>query len=693
MSLQDHNWQSYYPGDTDAVEEVFVPALRKCSRYHRISGDFSSSVLSVLAPGLEGFVERGGKIRLMVGLELFEEDLEAIQNGQQEDVIREKLDWKKLREGQPDVVRETLAWLIANDILDMKVGAVTDEFGNMRTSEYGQWHQKIAVFEDESEDMIGMAGSPNASFKALRRNRESLSLHSSWQDGPGESRAAYDIKDEFDQLWANNASDAEVMEIPEALRADMIEPVPHGEPDWDNVTSYSHNYGNDIEPYPYQKEALSELSSNNNRLLIKHATGTGKTWTSLFGVQRIASPSDVVVVMTPTKDLVRQWVSEENIGKFFAESTIIPCSSDFNWKKRLYNQLHEDRESPLFVVSTMHPETAEVVFDYIEKSTEPDERLLVADEVHNLGAPMIRGTVSDFDAGKARIGLSATPFRNDGGDQFITDYFGENVHEITIEEAIEEYEVLSPYKYKLHVVSLSKDERREYAERSSEISHLYHKYRGDENESILSVANRYYDLQNEIFDRADILKECSEKTDLTREIFDTVGTKTIIFCNTTNHTRGIQQKLSQDSTRMVQPFLGEYSDKKRQRYLEYFEEGTIDTLVSIDCLTEGIDVPACDSAILVANSSSTRESVQRRGRVLRESEGEGVAEIHDFITLPVKEARLNSADLESHEVRLVNRELDRVERMNEAAKNSASNNIKIIDLRSTVRKHESNDKN
>ena len=78
MSLQDHNWQSYYPGDTDAVEEVFVPALRKCSRYHRISGDFSSSVLSVLAPGLEGFVERGGEIRLMVGLELLEEDLEAI---------------------------------------------------------------------------------------------------------------------------------------------------------------------------------------------------------------------------------------------------------------------------------------------------------------------------------------------------------------------------------------------------------------------------------------------------------------------------------------------------------------------------------------------------------------------------------------------------------------------------------------
>lgn len=693
MSLQDHNWQSYYPGDADAVEEVFVPALRESLRYYRISGDFSSSVLSVLAPGLEEFVNRGGKIQLMIGLELFEGDLEAILDGQQEDIIRDKLNWEELKRGQPEVVRETLAWLIANNILEIRVGAVTDEFGNMRTSEYGQWHQKIAVFEDDEDDMIAMAGSPNASFKALRRNRESLSLHSSWQNGPGEARAVHDIKDEFDLLWKNDAADAEVMDIPDALREDMIDPVSQEEPDWDAVTSYGHDYGEAIEPYSYQEEALNELVSNNNRLLIKHATGTGKTWTSLFGVQRIADRNDLVVVMTPTKDLVRQWISEDNIAKFFPDSRIIPCSSDFNWKKRLYNQLHVDRDHPLFVVSTMHPETAEVVFKHIQKATEPKERLLVADEVHNLGAPMIRSTVSDFDAGKARIGLSATPFRDDEGDEFITDYFGDQVHEVTIEEAIEKYKVLSPYNYELHVVSLSEDEREEYAERSSEISHLYHKYRSDKEEGLLSVANRYYDLQNEIFDRADILKECSEKTDVTREIFDSIGSKTILFCNTKSHTRSIHKKLSHDSTRMIQPFLGEYNDKKRQRYLEYFEDGIIDTLVSIDCLTEGIDVPACDSAILIANSSSTRESVQRRGRVLRESEDGSVAEIHDFITLPVAESVLDSAELEPHEVRLINRELDRVERMNEAAKNSASNNIKIIDLRSTARKHEPNDKN
>ena len=98
--------------------------------------------------------------------------------------------------------------------------------------------------------------------------------------------------------------------------------------------------------------------------------------------------------------------------------------------------------------------------------------------------------------------------------------------------------------------------------------------------------------------------------------------------------------------------------------------------------------------MLIANSTSTRESVQRRGRVLRESGDGGIAEIHDFVTLPIEKELIESGvELESHESRLVIRELDRVERMNEAANNRAENNIDIIELRSCVRDQSNHDNN
>ena len=694
MSLKEISWKPYYPGHADTVDEVFIPALRSSCSYDRITGDFSSSVLSVLAPGLQDFVSRGGKIRLMLGLRLFDEDLNAIREGEKDQVIRDQIDWEGLQEGQPEEVLEALAWLVANDVLEIKVGAVTDRLGNIRSTDYGQWHQKIAIFSDDEGNTIAMAGSPNASFKALRRNRESLAPNSNWEGGPGEAEATKEISREFESLWKDDVDDAAVMNIPDALREDIIETSPDKEPDWEALTSESHEYVEEIEPYSYQKRALDRLSANKNRLLIKHATGTGKTWTALFALERIAEAGDVVVLLAPTKDLVRQWASDENLGKFFPDATILKCSSEFDWKKRLFNNLYMEQSEPLFVVSTMHPQTMDTVFDHIRDATEPSQRLVVADEVHNLGAPMTRSTVADFDAGKARIGLSATPYRDDAGDEFINDYFGGVVDEVTIEDAIEEYEVLSPYNYHIHMVSLNEDERTEYAERSSEISHLYHKYRSDEEESLLDVANRYWDLQEEIFDRADILKECEEKTRVTHELFDSIGSKTIIFCNTTDHARDVNSQLGKDSNRTVQPFLGEYPDEKRESFLQYFEKGVIDTLVSIDCLTEGIDVPACDSAVLIANSTSTRESVQRRGRVLRESGDGGVAEIHDFVTLPVERELLESGiELESHESRLIERELDRVERMNEAANNQAENNIDIIELRSSVREQSNHDNN
>ena len=58
-------------------------------------------------------------------------------------------------------------------------------------------------------------------------------------------------------------------------------------------------------------------------------------------------------------------------------------------------------------------------------------------------------------------------------------------------------------------------------------------------------------------------------------------------------------------------------------------------LVSIRCLDEGVDIPAVSHALILASSQNPRQFIQRRGRVLRKSQGKHFATIHDAIVVPV----------------------------------------------------------
>jgi len=72
----------------------------------------------------------------------------------------------------------------------------------------------------------------------------------------------------------------------------------------------------------------------------------------------------------------------------------------------------------------------------------------------------------------------------------------------------------------------------------------------------------------------------------------------------------------------------------RKTISQDLKEGRLDGLVSIRCLDEGVDIPAVDSAFILASSTNPRQYIQRRGRVLRKSPGKDHAKIFDFIVAP-----------------------------------------------------------
>ncbi|MEQ1516556.1 MAG: helicase-related protein, partial [Usitatibacteraceae bacterium] len=83
----------------------------------------------------------------------------------------------------------------------------------------------------------------------------------------------------------------------------------------------------------------------------------------------------------------------------------------------------------------------------------------------------------------------------------------------------------------------------------------------------------------------------------------------------------------------VSPFTSDESRWQRREILSRFKAAETKALVAIRCLDEGIDVPACRTAYLIASSRNPRQFVQRRGRILRRSEGKDFARIYDFVVV------------------------------------------------------------
>ena len=104
--------------------------------------------------------------------------------------------------------------------------------------------------------------------------------------------------------------------------------------------------------------------------------------------------------------------------------------------------------------------------------------------------------------------------------------------------------------------------------------------------------------------------------------------------------------------------VAETSSEDRKKILEGFNSGTIDVLVAIKCLDEGVDIPNCHTEFILASSTNPREFIQRRGRVLRTSKTnpDKVANIYDFVTTGTNSNFYTNSD----KLSVIIRELPRV---------------------------------
>ena len=85
------------------------------------------------------------------------------------------------------------------------------------------------------------------------------------------------------------------------------------------------------------------------------------------------------------------------------------------------------------------------------------------------------------------------------------------------------------------------------------------------------------------------------------------------------------------------------SDKaiSRKKAMSLFTDNSCDFILGIGCLDQGVDIPSCQSLIMLASSRNPRQYVQRRGRVLRNpTDGSKTSvKIFDIFSLPLFDPR------------------------------------------------------
>lgn len=447
-----------------------------------------------------------------------------------------------------------------------------------------------------------------------------------------------------------------------------------------------------VETRDYQQRAVSSWVEADGKGVLEMATGTGKTVTSLLIAAHAAQAMDgqmALVIAVPYQHLVDQWAKDV---RDFGANPVLAYESRRNWQERLEGELAEfdlGVRNGLVVITT-HTTFASQNFQRTLGRVSRDRFMLIADEVHHMGAPHLKESLPE--AVPLRLGLSATPerFYDDEGTEELFEYFGGIVYQYGLQEAIENG-ALCEYYYIPHVVELTDEEADEYLTLSKKIARLISREGGDLGDADLQDNK---DLQFALFKRARLVGTAERKLDRLVQLLgqESAVKHTLVYCGdgtvegsvanrTRRHVDAAVSRLRADLGLRVKRFTADESRDERQDLLAEFDDGDIEALVAIRCLDEGVDVPATRTAYMLASSSNPRQFVQRRGRILRTYPGKHHAVIHDFVVAPPMELR-DSADVDESmfktERNLVRRELERVNLFAEAARNHPDADIEGI---------------
>ncbi|MCC6034553.1 MAG: DEAD/DEAH box helicase [Desulfurococcaceae archaeon] len=355
----------------------------------------------------------------------------------------------------------------------------------------------------------------------------------------------------------------------------------------------------------YQEEALQAWIKNNYRGIIALPTGSGKSIIALAAITNIAVRTLIVVY---TKEQSFQW------REFLLKYTNIPS----NMVGLFYSE--EKKLSPITII------TYQSGFRYINQIS-PYFEMIIVDEVHHLPAEKFK-YIALHSLARFRMGLSATPEREDGKHEELFPLMGGVVYYKSPSELVEQG-YLAPYQLITIRVKLDKEELLKY----KQLRQLYLQYsKGKNFKEVLEEARKG------VLDSIEALKIHSELRKLialsNSKINKAVeiaikeyesGNKVIVFTQYIDQAREIAER-----TKGLL-LIGEMPENERKRVLEVFKQAPRGILVVTTIGDEGIDIPDANVGIIVSGTGSKRQFIQRLGRLLRPKTKGTCAKLYEII--------------------------------------------------------------
>ena len=663
----------YWLPDEPLAEEVLIPGFAAATSVDSMVGFFSSEALASLAPGLATFVNRSdGVFRLVISPLLRADDKAAIEQGlrSSDAIANEALEPIVVTEDS--VAKHTLqclSWLLRVGRIEIKVALMEDAL----------FHPKVWLFQAEG-GTVAVHGSSNMTHRGIRQNIEQVAVSKSWEDA-NQRHVAERLEDQFSSLWGNDQPNCIVVPMPEAIRNDLLTTYrtdapptevdlrklyrrasvvsdirevsgapPYLEPERFEIPDYLRYEDG---PFAHQGEAVRAWCEAGHRGVLEMATGSGKTITAMIGARRLFDGSKplLIVVAAPYVPLIQQWCEE--IEPFGIKPVNLTEANGPSGRARELARIgrrlrHGSDDVAAVVVS--HRTLADSEFR-TELKKMSCAKLLIADEVHNLGS---EGFISDApDFFDYRLGLSATPERqyDPSGTEELFNFIGPVVFRFLLEEAIGK--CLVPYDYHVHPVDLTPEEMDRWREITDKIrANAWRQDAGGPDEYLAKLFR----------DRRSILETAENKLPALQALLEAEGVRdlrhALIYATdkAPRQLESVNALLNRQGVLFHQLTYEETAHRlQTAAILKDFQDGHLQVLTAKRVLDEGVNIPQVRKAFILASTTVERQWVQRRGRLLRKCDeiGKTHSTIHDFVVIPPDTSDSDARSIAVSELRRV----------------------------------------
>jgi superfamily II DNA or RNA helicase len=372
-----------------------------------------------------------------------------------------------------------------------------------------------------------------------------------------------------------------------------------------------------VEPRPYQEEALTNWLAEGSSGVVVLPTGAGKTLVAALAIHETQLWTLAVV---PTLDLLQQWrtalastlaINPEEIGMFGGG---------------------EKDLKPITIIT------------YDSAALYPRELrhfgLLIFDECHHLPAPTYRLiAISAFTP--LRLGLSATPERSDMAHADLDELIGPEVYRRSPAE-LTEGRYLAQYQEVGIDIALSPEDTARYDEQRRIYRSFLQRRRisirspEEFQQKVIFMSARDPEARSAMLAwreaRNIALNAPAKYAEIERLLRLHAADQVILFSE-------YNQVVDEISRRFCLPRITyKTPTEERRAILERFRSGQYSKLVTGRVLNEGVDVPDCRVAIIVSGNSTTREYIQRLGRILRPKVGQAV--LYELVTSSTTEEEM-----------------------------------------------------